>query len=340
MSADTMTFSSGTWTPAVGSTPGYWTPGNWPSGESTPPISINRPLHGYTAEIHMPIETTRDQTKAWHFFDNDSSGASDYRLCEMRLDLPADQKGLLNDFIRLDAQGRAYPFAMSIDTALTGAMTGDSADGFYPFGPDIYAVGNPAGGPVSCIVQPVNHDQGGALWQPYKWFEDKLTLLLISPTVGAGALPSNTTAGVAQGTMAIGNTTGLMFPQDGFKAKTAYNYDVGVSLAGRPSVVDLPTDYYETSFAVTANLGNAAKLVSALIGGTYGRAADVLFNVSDGYPFGADNCTGIPWNSWANYYTTRLLGAENKGHEIVLKITHESYNRFQIPLTLSLVSIT
>ena len=334
MSGDTMTFSSGSWDPTTNT----WTDAVWSDGTGAPTsLTINRPLHEYTAEIHMPIETIKSQIGDWHFFDNDASGSSDYRLCTMNLELPVIQKQDLNDWIRLDNQGRALPFKMYIDSGLSGAVAGDASDGFYPFGPDLYAVGNSGDTSYSCIVQPVQHEQGGALWQPFRWFEDKLTLLLVSPVSALPVSSLCSTGGQAQGPLSFGMVSGLMFPQDGFKPKPAYNYDIGVSLAGVPGVVDAVTDYYETSFEVAANLGNAAALISMLTGitGTSGRANSMTFYaVSNGsqpdpYPFGIDNPSG------EEGFSVHLLGAEKKDNEIVLKITHESYNRFRIPLTLS-----
>jgi len=120
-----------------------------------------------------------------------------------------------------------------------------------------------------------------------------------------------------------------MFPQDGFKPKTAYNYQVGTSLAGIPNVVDAETDYYETTFDLAANLGNAALLVNRLTAVI--RKAPFSFSTgsaTEAYPFGADFAQG------SSPYTVNLLGSDRKDNEIVLKITHESYNRFQIPLNL------
>jgi hypothetical protein len=293
----------------------------------------------YTSEIHMPIETIQDQIKAWHFFDNDNTGGKDYRLCTIQLDLPSDQKAALNNFIKLDTQGRALPFQLTIDTGLIGAIANDYADGFYPFGPDLYAVGNPtSGSPYSAIVQPISHEQGGALWQPFRWFDDKLCLLLVSPLSASYSglgynLGRNNVAGISQGPINFGPLSGvsaqnLMFPHDGFKPKSEYNYRIDTSLAGLPHVIDTVTDYNETSFEIMANLGNAARLIWFLE--VYARSNTFNFSISSGiesYPFGAD------WQFGTGSYPVNLLGADKKAHEIILKITHESYNTFKIPLS-------
>ncbi len=303
-------------------------------------ITVNRPIHGYEAEVHLPIESVKSHIGDWHFFDNDATGASDYRAGSMSFELPAAQQSALNRFIRaygitLSGTGigaRCLPFQLSWSAEQGALGAGDPGDGFYPFGPDLCA--NP------CVVQLFSQDQGGALWQPWKYFENKLKLVYIpasrystawtnQPAGGLENVGATPTPGPAQGSMALGGASGLMFPQDAFKPKSIYAQEIGLSLAGQPGVIDGVTDQYETSFTLTANLGNAAATVAALTGL---RAGDITFSVKDGWPFGADN-------GESGSFTVKLLGSSRTENEIVLKITHESYNRFAIPLNLYMKAV-
>jgi hypothetical protein len=68
-------------------------------------------------------------------------------------------------------------------------------------------------------------------------------------------------------------------------------------------------------------------LAAALTNSSTGRKSNIAFSSGDGWPFGADNGEAYSGN-------VKLLGSEKAAGEIVLKITHESYNRFTMPLSL------
>ena len=292
-------------------------------------ITINRPLMSYETEIHLPVEVGQAQNGQYFFFDNGSD--YDYRICTMRLQLPLTQKESLNNFLRSDAAAsgaRGAPCLLRWSNGDGGSVNGDISDGFYPFGPDLYCQSG-------VWVQPVKQEQGGALWQPYNYFEDKLSILLLKepPSGSTGMstypIPANTTDSPDQGSSYIGSATGLMFPQDLYKPKTSYACETTVSLGGDPSTLGMTSDNYETSFTFTGNLGKAA-LLTAFLTGSSGRASDITVGFAtapeSGFIFGADNLID-------QYgFITKLLGSSHGSGEMVLKITHDSYNRWSMPL--------
>jgi len=293
-------------------------------------ITINRPLPGYTAEIHLVIEAAKSSSGRYFFFDNDGTGASDYRICRMKTQLPVSQKQALNAFINSQLAtltathigARCLPFRLSIGTGEGSVGAADPCDGFYPFGPDLNW--NP------CTVWLVVQEQGGELWRPFRFFEDNLTFILVSPTVGTGALAINAPSGIYQGPLSLAGVSQLMFPKGGFKAGSNYSFETGLSLGGVPYGLDRNTDNYVTSFGFRGNLQNSARLLRALLAA---RAGDISLITNSGFPFGADNPE-------SGTFTCKLLGSEKADSEIVLKMTHEAYTSFTMPISLFLEGVS
>lgn len=271
-------------------------------------IEINRPSYGYQCEIHMPIYTANKHPSGYAFFDADNTGGKDYRVLVMaRWQLPIDQKAMLNNFLRDVSGGRCENITMSLGATPTG---------FFPFGPDLGDVGD-------FTVRLLSQNQSGILMSPLKYFEDELSLVLVSAPTPPAA-PSIT----SQGNFQIGTVTGLLYPQTTFRPTSQYNLQTGISRTGSPYSIDGNNsgDSWETKFYQQCNTSLAVALVN-FMESTSGRASEIdIMTDLNYYAFGIDQ-------GGSAHYIAQFLGSSKSSREIVLKITHERYNRFTIPMS-------
>lgn len=269
-------------------------------------ITIDRPTWGYECEVHMPITVVeRHPTGYADAFDADDTGAKDYRvLTDMKLQLPASQKLDLNNFLRDASLGRAENFTLRL---------GSTPTGFFPFGPDLGDVGD-------FSVRLLSQKQGGMLMAPYKYWQDNISLVLVSAPSYAPA------SGASQGELQIGTVSGLLYPQTLFNPSSIYNYQTGLSRSGVPYSIDglELSDSWESSWDQQCNTGNAAALVDYLV--STGRGNDITITTAeDFYAYGMDQRSeGI--------YKSRFLGSSRSKNELVLKMVCDGFNRWTIPL--------
>ena len=282
-------------------------------------VNVNRPQYPYDVELHAPICITQASDGAYpdsSFFDpldptNTYHGGYDYRILVTSTWLmPSTQKAALNTFLRSVLGGRAQNFILSL---------GDNHTGFYPFGVDMGDYGD-------YIVRILSQDQGGVLASPFRWFEDQFAMVLVTPP----SAPANILA-QAQGALSIGSyATGLMYPQDGFKAKSIYDIQTDISISGKPYSIDSPiiSDSWETEFQLDLNSGNMQNLIYQLFSVT--RTADVNIVAPSGFwPYGADQGAG-------GTYQCKFLGSEHTDKEVILKMSNIGFNQWQIPLNFYL----
>jgi hypothetical protein len=278
------------------------------SGVNT--ITIRMPDFGYTTEIHMPIYSAQKHPFGYTFFDVDSTGGSDYRVLSTSnwLLTPAE-KSALNGFFNDPDVGRCETVTMRL---------GASPTGFFPFGPD-------KGDKGDFTVRLLEQNQGGATYSPLIYFRDELKFIMVTaPAYTPGA---QTTEGPFQ----IGNITGLMPPQIDIKAQSQYNCVQSLSRNGTPYLMDglNISDSYETSFEQWCNDTNAAALVAYLVNTIRTEHVDITSG-SNYYLFGIDNVS-------SGTYKCNFLGSEMTKNEIILKLNHNRYNRWTIPLSFCII---
>jgi hypothetical protein len=267
-------------------------------------ITIDRPGYGYTVDIHMPIAIPAVYPLGYGT-PFDAGSTYDYRILTIpEYLLSTTKKAYLNTFFRSAALGRCETVTLSL---------GVSASGFYPAGPDKGDVGD-------FTLRLLSQQQGGWLLSPWAYWSDALQFLIVSAP--AYVLPSQ----VDQGPLQIGIVDGLRFPQAGFNPKSEYNYLSGLSAGGTPFALDglEVSDFYESQWEQPLNHSNAAALVDYLVSTGRGNDIDIV-GFNNDYIFGHDN-------SYGGTYSSLFLGSEKSSDEVVIKITHNHYNQFTIPL--------
>jgi hypothetical protein len=196
---------------------------------------------------------------------------------------------------------------------------GAEFSGFFPFGVDQFDNGD-------YVVRELSREQSGKLMRPFRWSEDTIKLVMVSKTgVSYSAVPSN------QGSLYIGDCEyGFMYPPDGIRPKISYCFQTSLSMDGTPSSINGPLvgDSWETNFEIICNTYNAFCLIDQLVNKT--RTANIDIVVPDHFDmFGIDQSNyGV-----GGTYTCKFLGSERMEKEIVLKIIHEGFDRFRIPLS-------
>jgi hypothetical protein len=161
--------------------------------------------------------------------------------------------------------------------------------------------------------------------EPWKWFNDEIDFVLVD---GSEATSTETMVPRSEGVFYIGDIAeGFIMPDDGYEPKTNYNYDTGVTVSGVPHSIDNPkkSDYYTTEFTLSANACATKKLITQLMSTT--RTADINLIAPDSfYLFGVD-LIGHTGN-----YNCKFLGSEKSDKEIILRLKHIRYDRFETVL--------
>lgn len=300
-------------------------------------ITIPLPPYGYECEIHYPIEQAQAEDSSRSFRRN----AGNYRvLTSASWLLNPTHAASLSNFFRVVARGETIYISPGVDAS--------GQSGFFPFGPDY--TDNPS---VGYQAKLLTQKPSGQLLKPMRWGGNDLSMVLTAAPATNG-IAANTTAPnyaaatCSQGTFAISGVTGLPMPDGGFQLATDYTIGTALSRTGAPSSVDGRTteDTYISNFDLTINQGNAAALIAAItaalenttptiIGGVTYPGVLPLYIVDPGYyVFGYDNFGG----SFPNSFNAWFLGSEDsKGDEIVLKIKHDAWNRWTIPMCLQRV---
>ena len=283
--------------------------------DGTHTITINAPTWPYSCEIVMPISSIKDSQGTPTFFDPPNStgtlGTWDYRILNTGTwRIPSDQQLALSAFFQDASKGRGENVIMTLQ----------SGSGFFPFGPDLGDTG-------AFTVRLLSQEQSGRLGRPWNHFENTVTLVLVSAP-GGYASPSQS----IEGNLSIGTVSGLQFVD--YAPKTLRNIKNYITKSGAPFCIDGASagDSYETSFVQICNNGNSAALVAYLVS-SYARSNDIAIVAPSNYYFFAVD------NSSNGTYTAKFLGSDNTGKSMTLKITHERYNQFSIPLSFWLKAV-
>lgn len=275
-------------------------------------IDIYRTQWPYKTEIHAPICIS--QASDGTYPDNgffDPGLEYDYRILNMSaLMLPASQKINLNAFLNSVSQGRCENFILDL---------GIDSTGFYPFGIDIGDAG-------TFIVRVISRTQSGMKTDPWKWFTDEISMVLIDST-GAGSTEG--LVGRNEGVFYIGDIeNGFIMPDDGYEPESNYNFSTGITVSGVPHSIDNPksSDYYTTKFTLSSNAYATNELITQLMTST--RTADIILRAPDSF------CMfGVDLIGHAGNYTCKFLGSSKTDKEVVLIIKHIHYDRFETELT-------
>jgi hypothetical protein len=262
---------------------------------------VNMPNWGYTVSVVMGLHIAKING-GYSIWDDGST--YDYRILKMSRHLfTASEMAAVSAFFRdyivskTVTESRCEQFTMSL---------GGSPTGFFPAGPDKGDVGN-----FTCSL--IGENQLGIANGSRFMFEDELQLKITPPSY---SLPSI----VSEGSFEIGSISSLRYPENGFKVERSLNHVNSTSRSGVVSYIDSGSsnDSWETSAELVCNYSNAASLVDYLIG-TSGRSADISMVAPIGYyAFGIDKGS-------SGSYTAKLIQSE-------IEITHDSFDRFRIPL--------
>jgi hypothetical protein len=174
-------------------------------------------------------------------------------------------------------------------------------------------------------VRELSRDQSGKLMRPFKWYEDDLSLVMVT----RGGVSFSAYAR-SEGDFYIGSIgTGFMYPQNGITVSSTYCFDTQLSMSGAPSSVNGPLagDSWEASFELQCNTYNAAALVEEI---TLSRTSDIILTVPDHFDmFGADqSLLGA-----GGTFKTKFLGSSRTDKEIVLSMKHIGVEQFLVPMT-------
>jgi hypothetical protein len=280
-------------------------------------VDVYRPTYPYTSEIHLPIAMQQASDGSYPdngIFDppdsNNVIGTYDYRILKKStFRIPVEQKADFNVFLRWATHGRAENFYLDL---------GDEHTGFFLFGID-------KGDSGVFTVRIISREQAGPYMAPLRWFEDEIGLVLVSHTA---VLPTFDYS--HQGKLKIGAAENLMWPQDGIKSKSLYNYQTGVTVSGVPHSIDGPrySDSWETEFELLCNSGNTYNVVHEIVSTSRANLLSIV-TPSNYFIYGMDQSDV---NGIGGTFLSRFLGSSREDKEIVLSIEHTGYNQFKIPM--------
>jgi len=257
-------------------------------------ITIHPPQYGHTVNMHLAFNPVRFGLNVDSF---DMGTEYDFRTLDMELLLPHSEMKELVDFFN-DTDARQSKFILRLP----------AKSGFYAAGPDRRDQGDYE---VS-LYQP--QDQSGMLLAPFKWFSNRLQLLIHdTPAV---LIPTAAT----QGPFAIGTVHGLRYPD--ITPSPDHAITRSRTMAGELTTVDMgrAADEYTTSISQPCNVSLAAGLV-AFLESAGGRNNNIFVQAPTNYFLFGPECNG------AGNYTVKLLNS-------IIPITHTSYDQFTIDLEL------
>jgi len=268
--------------------------------EETPyEIEVPNPEYGYTVSLVMQIKSF-ESGFGWDTFDN--GVINDARILKIPGAIYSENEyQLLTSFLNHQARGRkAFEIELEEDS------------GFFPFGPDLGQSG-------TYRVHMLNRNSQGMQIDPWKYFVTELSFIL---ELGHGYEVDYTNR--PEGNLGIGQVSGLMFPQNGFKPKIKRGLKCDVTNGRYASAVDVGYEKYETEIEIWANLSNAAKLVHEIQ--TVIRGNNFVLSCGNNYyPFDIDK------NDSGNYYC-KLISDNNEN--ITVEVKHIEYDQFRIPLKI------
>lgn len=264
-------------------------------------FQVYAPQYGYTSKIALPFHFQRKLPRGYAVTDDGTD--YDVRSCNLSFMLDATEAERLVSVYRDEDKGRGVQVGMRLH----------KNSGFTPFGPDKGDYGNYA-------VTIYDLAPSGALRAPWKYFS--LQCSMIGTEFPDATEPAERT----DGTFQIGAVTGLRFPSDFPKPDQNYAVDVTFTRNGTADAIDrlASSDHYETSLKMICSRSRAYALVKHLVETV--RTNNVNIVAGNGtYLFGVENGAG-------GTYTCQWIDTE-------LTVAHIGFNRYEIPLKFSLVSV-
>ena len=276
-------------------------------------LEVSLPLFPYTTTIDLPFEIQKLENGSYDCYDHGGGVADVYdsRRCQCTFELSATEIGLFNAFFSEDNQ--ATTKARGFD--VTMRMNTDS--GFHPFGPDKGDAGD-----FTVALQIENHGAVGE--EPMEYFRIGVDI------ANTGAWPSySMPAEVADGSFTFGTVTDVRFPPQWFKPKVEYRVYRTIEQDGSVRWIDRGQngDWFESAFELHANESKMGRIVAYLVGTARVAAFQVISpaaGITGYYIFGYDKGA-------AGTYNVKMI-------QDTLKIKHDRYNHFSMPISLSWVS--
>ncbi|HET8686620.1 MAG TPA: hypothetical protein VFM18_08145 [Methanosarcina sp.] len=256
-------------------------------------IAINPPEIGYQVELQMAISIVELSNKKYGMWDNGIAYDTNIlRVNSLLLD-PTAQKYLSDALTSNDPL-----FTMTLDL--------ESNRGFYPAGPH-------HGDSGTFDLKLISRDTSEWLDDPYGYFRNTLEFT-VKPNQ-TYTIPSLRT----EGTLSIGEVTGLRYPPEGFRIKNKYAYEAITGHNNNTSGIDDGSDVQECNFYLICNNENAANLIN-FITGVDGRINRFnLVSQSNYYSFGIENGS-------SGTYPVKILKQN-------IIMTHENDSFWSIPLS-------
>jgi hypothetical protein len=278
-------------------------------------VVLPRPEYGYEVEIHFPISQVKAADGTRSFYCN----APPYRiLLASSFIMNPQDKRQLDDFLRITVRGAGIVLDLGTDPT-----------GFYPFGPDFGDYGQ-----FPCCL--TGQTPTGQLFAPFGWFGDDYHLVMTAQPIQTPAYAFGSRRRQGDFSITVGSVllNDLPYPENGFTVKNSYSYTTSLSKTGVPSTIDgrNSADNYVSEFELSLYRENAAAMVNA-IADTFNNGVSLCTITDCGfYVFGINNGKkGI-------YDSCRFLGSsdDGAGNEIVVKVTHSTFDCFKIPLAFAL----
>jgi len=270
-----------------------------PSSSGTQ-YTINPPQWGYSVTINLPLVITR--TRAGSVLVYDRGSDYDYRILECTFLLSLSETNTLINLCKDAAKGRDA----NVDFIIS------SGCGFFPFGPD-------KGDDGTFRARILSVDAQASIGHPQDLFQTTLTCIF------NGTYPSFSFPELkSEGSLTIGAVSGLRYPQNMHEQKNTYNITPVLTGNGTPYTIDKTSgDVYESSFDLSLNYPNMAKLINELSVTVRGAAVNIV-SPANSYMFGRENSSTAT-------YSCKMLQKE-------ITITHNNYNDFSTNITFYRVS--
>jgi hypothetical protein len=190
---------------------------------------------------------------------------------------------------------------------------GETATGFFPFGPDLGDKGD-------FIVRITDAFGGGISAEYYRHFEAGIALKLVSAPAYTYPSPKY------EGPMVISGMSGYRFPQSQFVPDVEYAYEQNITAGGGISEIDMGrnADLITTEFDIETCQVNAANLIGML---KTVRSGNITIVTPPHWWLGGANLGGNGTYTCMNIMQT-------------IKFKHERHDYFVIPMKLWIKSVT
>lgn len=258
-------------------------------------VTIMPPDYGYSVEIHMAMKRLELSNKKYSYFD--AGIANDTTILTIpTMHLNRSEAKDLSDFLLDEDTGRTNEITLDLETDR----------GFYPAGPHYGDTG-------TFTLKLLKRNISEMLQDPYLYFKHSFEFVVIPDQ--SYTLPVLS----PEGSLQIGDVTGLRYPPEGFSVKNWYGYEAIAGFGGNVSGIDEKTNSQESHFNLICNHANASNVTDYLI--RYGRSSQfTMITQTNYYAFGIENGSN-------DTYDVKL--ADN-----ILKCTHDNFNVWNIPVKL------